>query len=134
MVYCSIFPSLSSSLSLSLTFHTPRWAMNANYAFYVCILLYFSISLTSLYHTPPQMGYDALFFARNDYDDKNQRLKDNSMEFIWRSSMSLGDESDIFTGIFLFHYGPPPGFCFDVKCTDPPIQVQYNRIMWECIK
>ena len=81
-----------------------------------------SLSLP-LSHTPPQMGYDALFFARNDYDDKNQRLKDNTMEFIWRSSMSLQDESDIFTGIFLFHYGPPPGFCFDVKCTDPPIQV-----------
>ena len=80
----------------------------------------------SLSPTHTQMGYDALFFARNDYDDKNQRLKDNTMEFIWRASMSLGDESDIFTGIFLFHYGPPPGFCFDVKCTDPPIQVHLH--------
>ena len=69
------------------------------------------------------MGYDGLFFARNDYDDKNQRLKDNTMEMVWRPSKSLGNASDLFTGIFLFHYGPPPGFCFDVKCSDPPIQV-----------
>ena len=69
------------------------------------------------------MGYDGLFFARNDYDDRNQRLKDNTMGFVWRPSWSLGDESDIFTEILFFHYGPPPGFCFDAKCTDPPIQV-----------
>ena len=74
-------------------------------------------------HTYSQMGYDGLFFARNDYDDKNQRLKDNTMEMVWRPSKSLGNASDLFTGIFLFHYGPPPGFCFDVKCSDPPIQV-----------
>ena len=69
------------------------------------------------------MGYDGLFFARNDYDDKNQRLKDNTMEMVWRPSRSLGNASDLFTGLFLFHYGPPPGMCFDIKCTDPPIQV-----------
>ena len=75
-----------------------------------------------MYH-PSQMGYDGLFFARNDYADKNQRLKDNTMEMVWRPSRSLGNASDLFTGVFLFHYGPPPGFCFDIKCADPPIQV-----------
>ena len=72
---------------------------------------------------PSQMGFDGLFFARNDYDDKNQRLKDNTMEMVWRPSKSLGNASDLFTGITLFHYGPPPGFCFDLLCADPPIQV-----------
>ena len=75
-------------------------------------------------HSPFQMGFDGLFFARNDYDDKNQRLKDNTMEMVWRPSRSLGNASDLFTGILLFHYGPPPGFCFDSLCSDPPIQVR----------
>ena len=78
---------------------------------------------TLLPYTPTQMGYDGLFFARNDYDDKNQRLKDNTMEMVWRPSRSLGNASDLFTGVMLFHYGPPPGMCFDIKCADPPIQV-----------
>ena len=71
------------------------------------------------------MGFDGLFFARNDYDDKNQRLKDNMMEMVWRPSPSLGNISDLFTGILLFHYGPPPGFCFDLLCADPPIKVTW---------
>lgn len=69
------------------------------------------------------MGYDGLFFARNDYDDRNQRLKDNTMEMVWRPSASLGPVSDLFTGILFYGYGPPPGFCYDIKCKDPPIQV-----------
>ena len=90
----------------------------------MCVLLFASSlpRLSSPPSTHTQMGYDALFFARNDYDDKNQWLKGNTMEFIWRASMSLGDESDIFTGIFLFHYGPPPGFCFDVSAPTLPFR------------
>ena len=72
------------------------------------------------------MGYDGLFFWRNDYDDRNQRLKDNLMEMVWRPSPSLGPKSDLFTGILFYGYGPPPGFCYDVKCTDPPIQVKFG--------
>ena len=70
-----------------------------------------------------QMGYDGLFFWRNDYDDRNQRLKDNTMEMVWRPSASLGPTSDLFTGILFYGYGAPPGFCFDMKCADQPIQV-----------
>ena len=69
------------------------------------------------------MGYDGLFFSRNDYDDRKQRLTSNTMEMVWRSSVSLGPSSDLFTGVLFYGYGAPPGFCFDVKCTDPPIQV-----------
>ena len=96
------------------------------------ISLSFTSLLISLNHSHVQMGYDGLFFARNDYDDKNQRLKDQTMEMVWRPSKSLGSSSDLFTGIFLFHYSPPPGFCFDVKCSDPPIQVHLK--LWEFIK
>jgi lysosomal alpha-mannosidase len=70
-----------------------------------------------------QMGYDGLFFWRNDYDDRNNRLKDNLMEMVWRPSPSLGPKSDLFTGILFYGYGPPPGFCYDMKCADSPIQV-----------
>lgn len=38
-----------------------------------------------------KMGYDGLFFARLDYQDKNKRKADKSMEMIWKSSDNLGD-------------------------------------------
>lgn len=37
-----------------------------------------------------QMGFDALFFARLDTCDKNRRLSDQDMEFIWKPSSNLG--------------------------------------------
>ncbi|CAI8011181.1 Lysosomal alpha-mannosidase [Geodia barretti] len=69
-----------------------------------------------------QLGMDGFFFARIDYDDKNQRLSDKTMEMVWQSSQSLGAAGDIFTGVLYYFYGPPPGFCFDVRCSDQPIQ------------
>ena len=70
-----------------------------------------------------QLGMDGFFFARIDYDDKNRRLSDKTMEMVWQSSPSLGAAGDIFTGVLYYFYGPPPGFCFDVRCSDQPIQV-----------
>ena len=35
----------------------------------------------------------------------------------------LGDTADLFTGVLLNGYNPPPGFCFDELCTDDPIMV-----------
>lgn len=64
-----------------------------------------------------------MFFARNDYADKARRLNTSEMEMIWKSSQSLGDIADIFTGVLYHHYVPPPGFCFDSFCSDPPFQV-----------
>jgi len=68
-----------------------------------------------------QMGYDGEFFARVDYNEKNERLRNLTAEMVWSSSISLGAESDIFTGILYNHYSAPPGFCFDLLCTDEPI-------------
>ena len=45
------------------------------------------------------------------------------MEMVWRPSRSLGSASDLFTGILYRGYSPPPDFCFDVKCSVPPMQV-----------
>ncbi|XP_061727333.1 lysosomal alpha-mannosidase-like isoform X2 [Cydia pomonella] len=67
------------------------------------------------------MGYDGLFLGRIDYQDKAHRLKQRSMEVLWRGSDDLGKSSDIFTGVLYNTYSPPPGFCFDVLCDDEPI-------------
>lgn len=37
-----------------------------------------------------QMGFDGMLFGRIDYQDKAKRLREKSMEFIWKSSPSLG--------------------------------------------
>jgi len=37
------------------------------------------------------------------------------------SSKCLGSEADIFTNILYNQYQAPPGFCFDVLCSDEPI-------------
>ncbi|XP_059487102.1 lysosomal alpha-mannosidase-like [Neocloeon triangulifer] len=70
-----------------------------------------------------QMGFDGLFFARLDKDDRARRIKDREMEFVWKASPNLGESSDLFTHAFYKHYSAPDGFCFDlVHCTrDDPI-------------
>ncbi|XP_063371793.1 lysosomal alpha-mannosidase-like [Cydia amplana] len=67
------------------------------------------------------MGYDGLFLGRIDYQDKAHRLRERTMEVLWRGSDDLGKSSDIFTGVLYNTYSPPPGFCFDVLCDDEPI-------------
>ncbi|XP_011176167.2 lysosomal alpha-mannosidase isoform X2 [Solenopsis invicta] len=68
-----------------------------------------------------QMGFDGMLFGRLDYQDKNQRLANQTMEFIWKSSSSLGKRANLFTTAMYNTYSPPPGFCFDVLCSDEPM-------------
>jgi lysosomal alpha-mannosidase len=56
-----------------------------------------------------EMGFDAWFFARLDYQDKEKRLQEKSMEWVWRPFYALYQ-----------HYSAPNGFCFDVRCNDDP--------------
>jgi hypothetical protein len=42
-----------------------------------------------------QMGFDAFFFARADYQDLLQRRKDRTMEMIWQGSKSLGSSAEV---------------------------------------
>ena len=37
-----------------------------------------------------QFGFDGLFFGRLDYQDKDKRLKDHTMESMWMASDNLG--------------------------------------------
>ena len=60
-----------------------------------------------------EVGFDGLFFGRIDYQDLDIRHKESRNEFIWRASPSLGDSSQIFSGLtgeYGGNYGPPSGF------------------------
>lgn len=76
------------------------------------------------------MGFDGFFFGRIDYDDKAHRLKEKELEMIWRGSSSLGEQTEIFTGVLYNGYSPPGGFCYDQSCTDQPIMV--NMVIVIC--
>ncbi|ETN65165.1 lysosomal alpha-mannosidase [Anopheles darlingi] len=66
-----------------------------------------------------QMGYDGLFFGRLDYQDKQERMTHKRAEMIWKTSPNL-DDADLFTGVLYNLYQAPPGFCFDILCSDEP--------------
>ena len=69
-----------------------------------------------------KMGYDGFFFARIDYQDMDKRKKEKRMETIWRGSPNnLGAESDLFTGVLYYFYGPPPDMCYDIRCGDDAV-------------
>ena len=69
-----------------------------------------------------EMGFDAWFFARLDYQDKAKRLDDQSMEFLWRPFFNhFGTKNQIFTHALYNHYSAPSGFNFDTYSTDDPI-------------
>lgn len=67
-------------------------------------------------------GFQGLFFGRADAENIAQRRNTTSMEMIWMGSKSLGTSGATFTGINNNLYQPPNGFCYDVWCTDDPIQ------------
>ncbi|KAG6556620.1 hypothetical protein Mapa_001561 [Marchantia paleacea] len=69
-----------------------------------------------------EAGFDALFFARADYQDKAKRQTDRTMEFIWRGSKSLGASAQLFGGLLGHHYDPPPEFRYDIRSEAPLIQ------------
>ena len=70
-----------------------------------------------------QMGFQAFFFSRIDYQDKAVRLDQKTMEMVWRPLQYSGDNTNyMFTHVNYYHYSPPPGFCFDDVCRDEPIK------------
>ena len=84
-----------------------------------------------------EMGFNALYFGRIDYEDHLLRSQEKRLEFIWSSSLSLSTlyDNDVFTGVFSDgNYSPPPGFCFDIRCNpsqqpimdDPHYPASYN--------
>ncbi len=68
------------------------------------------------------MKFDAWFFSRMDYQDKQKRLEEKSLEFLWRPlSANRGNSTEIFTHMTYNHYSAPPGFCFYIDCHDDAI-------------
>eukprot|EP00268_Persea_americana_P056668 TRINITY_DN6711_c0_g2_i1.p1 TRINITY_DN6711_c0_g2~~TRINITY_DN6711_c0_g2_i1.p1 ORF type:complete len:1015 (-),score=152.71 TRINITY_DN6711_c0_g2_i1:139-3183(-) len=82
----------------------------------------FGHSAIQAYLLGAEVGFDSLFFARIDYQDRAKRKDQKSLEVVWRGSRSLGSSAQIFTGIFPVHYDPPTGFYFEVNDESPPIQ------------
>ncbi|KMT07575.1 hypothetical protein BVRB_6g151840 isoform B [Beta vulgaris subsp. vulgaris] len=82
----------------------------------------FGHSAVQAYLLGAEVGFDSLYFARIDFQDRAKRKDEKTLEVIWRGSRSLGSTSQIFTGIFPVHYKPLDGFQFEVNDVSPPIQ------------
>jgi lysosomal alpha-mannosidase len=71
-------------------------------------------------------GFDAVFYARVDYQEKEERKKNKTLEYVhrpvWHSKNEKHNDVDvpanrqIFTHILYDHYRSPDGFCFDTLC------------------
>jgi len=85
-----------------------------------------AISQASLF---AQMGFDAFFFARIDYRDREIRRLTKQMEFVWENSPSLGSQTDIFSTILYGDYCYLTKFAFegyDAPIQDDPRLFDYN--------
>ncbi|TMW56914.1 hypothetical protein Poli38472_002839 [Pythium oligandrum] len=74
------------------------------------------------------VGFDALYFARMDYQDYGKRFANKDLEFIWRPSKSRGKAMQTFTGQMIDHYGSPGHFHYnsDTPVQDDPTMHDYN--------
>ncbi|XAR50386.1 Alpha-mannosidase [Bertholletia excelsa] len=86
----------------------------------------FGHSAVQAYLLGAEVGFDSLFFARIDYQDRAKRKNEKSLEVIWRGSRSLGSSAQIFAGAFPENYEPPSGFHFEVNDDSPIVQDDIN--------
>ena len=62
------------------------------------------------------MGFDAFFIARMDYEDRAKRLANKEMQWVWRPMEdSLGDSVEIFTHTMQSTYEWPDGYWYDER-------------------
>lgn len=59
-------------------------------------LMFWIVSVSIL-----QLGFDSLFFARIDYQDRAKRLKEKTLEVVWQGSKSLGSSSQVRALIYI---------------------------------
>ncbi|KAM7251764.1 hypothetical protein ACFE04_023647 [Oxalis oulophora] len=87
----------------------------------------FGHSAVQAYLLGAEVGFDSLFFARIDYQDRAKRRAEKKLEFVWRGSRSFGSSAEIFTGSFPEgNYEPPRGFYFEVNDDSPVVQDDIN--------
>ncbi|XP_054805405.1 probable alpha-mannosidase At5g13980 isoform X2 [Prosopis cineraria] len=82
----------------------------------------FGHSAVQAYLLSAEVGFDSLFFARIDYQDRAKRKGDKSLEVVWRASKSLGSSAQIFSGAFPENYEPPSNFYYEVNDNSPIVQ------------
>lgn len=71
------------------------------------------------------MGFDAWFFARLDDQDRDRRLKDKEMEFVWQPNGV--EENTIFTHALYAHYSAPSGFNMYMTGDDAPFLIDKSN-------
>ncbi|CAM0872753.1 unnamed protein product [Alopecurus aequalis] len=83
----------------------------------------FGHSAVQAYLLGAEVGFDAFYFFRIDYQDRDTRKGTKELEVVWRGSKTFGSSADIFAGIFPKNYEPPPGgFYFEVDAESPVVQ------------
>ncbi|XP_073225139.1 probable alpha-mannosidase At5g13980 isoform X2 [Cicer arietinum] len=86
----------------------------------------FGHSAVQAYLLGAEVGFDSLFFARIDYQDRAKRKDEKSLEVVWQGSKSFGSSSQIFSGAFPENYEPPSNFYFEVNDDSPIVQDDIN--------
>jgi alpha-mannosidase len=81
-------------------------------------------------------GFDALYFGRIDYQDRELRQFTRGCEGLWNSSRSCEDSTVFWglTGSFSGMYGAPQGYCFDIQCEDRKLPGMNDTALSESIK
>lgn len=82
----------------------------------------FGHSAVQAYLLGAEVGFDSVFFARIDYQDRAKRKDEKSLEFVWLGSKTLGSSAQIFAGAFPENYEPPSTFYFEVNDDSPVVQ------------
>ncbi|KAG7023026.1 putative alpha-mannosidase [Cucurbita argyrosperma subsp. argyrosperma] len=83
----------------------------------------FGHSAVQAYLLGAELGFDSLFFARIDYQDRAKRKVDKTLELVWQASKTFGSSAQIFTGAFPENYEPPSSnFYFEVDSESPLVQ------------
>ncbi|KAJ7945626.1 Alpha-mannosidase [Quillaja saponaria] len=86
----------------------------------------FGHSAVQAYLLGAEVGFDSLFFARIDYQDRSKRKDDKTLEVVWLGSKSLGSSAQIFSGAFPENYEPPSSFYYEVNDDSPIVQDDTN--------
>jgi len=83
------------------------------------------------------MGYEALFFARMDDNEKAYRIKTKQMEFIWHPTYSdeqrqlASTVKGLFTHNMIRHYNPPCGITVQNYFNKGDINSEYAATLYK---
>lgn len=87
----------------------------------------FGHSAVQAYLLGAEVGFDSLFFARIDYQDRAKRKGEKTLEVVWQGSKSLGSSAQIFSGAFPENYEPPTSnFYYEVNDDSAVVQDDVN--------